>query len=164
MLCSGIKKRRKVQGHLWWWHLSFWATATHAEALLPRKWLDTCLVVRSSEYISYFALPLHAAFAFVIKLSLSWPRSFSILFSSPVLLRGVEWETGWVGICQLAQVNLPHLGVENSPKPRLQAHTLSSLSLPVQTWCLNVDWRRGANHRRGRILKQLFWLLSFLQL
>lgn len=55
--------------------------------LLYRKWLHICLLLWSSEWIPLCALHPHVAFAFLIKLPLSQPTSFSILFSTHVLLR-----------------------------------------------------------------------------
>lgn len=45
----------------------------------------------------FFALLLHTAFVFLIKLSLSQSMSFSILFSSPVLLSRGSEKTAWWG-------------------------------------------------------------------
>lgn len=87
---------------------------------LLTKWLGTCLLMGSSEHISCFALPQHEVFAFFIKLSLSWPRSFFYFFFSCALcaLVGAGRETSWVGICQPATVNIWALP-ENSRKTRL---------------------------------------------
>lgn len=118
-----------------------------------RKWLDTCLLMGSSEYISYFALPQYEVFAFFIKLFLSWPRSFFHLFFSWAIcfVVGRGGETSWVGISQPACDNIWAL-TENSCQTRLQIHTLSSLSLPMQTWFLNVAWGREARYIKEKVL------------
>lgn len=58
-----------------------------AEDLLSKKWLHICLLLWSSECVPLCALHPHVASAFLIKLPLSQPTSFSILFSPHVLLR-----------------------------------------------------------------------------
>lgn len=54
------------------------------------------LVFQFVPIASFPALLPHAAFVFLIKLSLSWPIRFSVLFSALVLLRkgseGRKWE------------------------------------------------------------------------
>ena len=63
-------------------------------ALLSWRWLNTCLPMGSSELIPCFALPLCAAFALPIKLSLSQTMSYltlTLLILSPVPPGGSEW-------------------------------------------------------------------------
>jgi len=59
----------------------------HGGALLFRRWLNTCLPMRSSELIPYFALLACAGFVFPVKLSLSQPTrflTFTLLILSPI--------------------------------------------------------------------------------
>jgi len=56
----------------------------HAGALLSWRWLNSCLLIASSERISGFALLACMAFALPTKLSLSQPMSF-LTFTLPVL-------------------------------------------------------------------------------
>lgn len=74
------------------------ASITPAEALLPGKGLNICLMMGSSEWIPLLPLLAHAAFAIFIKWSSTRPtRAFSILFSPHTLLRkGSERAAGWV--------------------------------------------------------------------
>lgn len=58
---------------------------------LPWKWLNVCLLMGNSEWISYFVLLAHATFGFPSKLFLSKPtgsHSFTFLILSPTPLRG----------------------------------------------------------------------------
>ena len=75
-------------------------------ALLSWRWLNTCLLMGSSEWIPCFALLAHAAFAFLTKLSLSQPTSFltfTLLNLSPIPT-GEEWVSScvvlicWLGL------------------------------------------------------------------
>lgn len=56
----------------------------HDEALLPRKWLEICLVMEGETKFPGFALIPCVAFAFFIKLPLSQPMSLAILLSYSV--------------------------------------------------------------------------------
>ena len=76
-------------------------------ALLSWRWLNTCLPMRSSEWIPYFALLACVAFALPIKRSLSQCMSF-LTFTLPVLssipTRG-EWASGCVVLSCLLGLN-----------------------------------------------------------
>ena len=65
--------------------LSSQVTAMCGGALLSWKWLNTRLLMWSSEQISYFTMLASTAFALPVKLSLSQPT-------------GVEWMSGWGGL------------------------------------------------------------------
>ena len=88
-----VGRRRRKGGHLEWWCLSSQLISMHAGALLSWRWLNTCLMMESTEWIPYFALLAQAAFALPINLSWSQPMSFlnfTLLILSPIPLRQNE--------------------------------------------------------------------------
>lgn len=65
-----------------------------------QKQLDICPLMESSEWIPYFALLAHTAFAFLFKLSLTWLTCpFVFLFSPHSSRDRGEKEAGWVPGC-----------------------------------------------------------------
>ena len=81
-----------------WWCLSSQGTVTCDGALLSWTWLNTCLLMGSSEWIPCFDLLACLAFGLPIKLSLFQPTSF-LTFTLPVLspchCEGSEWAAVW---------------------------------------------------------------------
>jgi len=67
MLSKKISGKGGGKGeHLWLWHLSSQVATKHAEALLPRKWLDICLLMGSAAFCFAYVL-LCTAFVSLIK-------------------------------------------------------------------------------------------------
>jgi len=87
------------EGLLWLWHLSSQETVKCDKALLSSKWLNICLPMWNSEQIPLFALLVHIAFAFPIKLSLSQPVSLFAFYFLSALLGQSEWLGGWTFGC-----------------------------------------------------------------
>jgi len=84
---KGCREGGGREGHLELRRLSSQVAVTCDGALLSRKRLNTCLTMGSSEYILYFALIAHIAFALPVKLSLTPPTSFltsALLFPTPL--------------------------------------------------------------------------------
>ena len=78
--------------------MSSQVTVMRDAALLSWRWLNTCLPIGSGESIPYFALLTCAAFALLIKLSLSQPTSFftfTLLILSPIPPGGSEQAAVW---------------------------------------------------------------------
>lgn len=103
-----LRKLGKEEGLGWcleFWPLSSQVTVLCDKALLSWKWLNLCLLMAPSEWILYFALFTHAAFAFSIKISLSQPsRFFSFLliwFPSPACWERDAWAAVWGLSCWL---------------------------------------------------------------
>ena len=91
-------KKEKGGGCSELWHLSSQITVTRDGALLSWRWLNTCLLMGSSELIPYLALLVCAAFALHIKLSLSQPvnfLTFALLILSSILRGGSERAAVW---------------------------------------------------------------------
>ena len=81
-----------------WWHLSSQVTITRNGALLSWRWLNTCLLMGSSEWSPYCVLLACTAFALHIKLSLSQPmrfHAFALLILSSILRGGSERAAVW---------------------------------------------------------------------
>ena len=57
-------------------HLNSPVTVMRDGVLLSWRWLNTCLLVGSGEWIHSFPLLVRTAFALPVKLSLSQPMSF----------------------------------------------------------------------------------------
>ena len=73
----------------------------HYRALLSWRWLNTCLPMRSGEWIPYLALLVHAAFALPIKQSLYQHTSFltfALLIVPPIPPWGGYWVSSCVGL------------------------------------------------------------------
>jgi len=70
--------------------LSSQVTVTRDGALLSWSWLNTCLLMGSSELISWFALLACVAFALPIKQSVSQPTSF-LTFTLPIIFPIPLW-------------------------------------------------------------------------
>jgi len=79
--------------------LSAQVTVIRDGALLPWRWLNTRLPMGSGEWIPFFALLAHAAFALPVQLPLSQPTSFltfTRLILSPIPLKaGSEQVVAW---------------------------------------------------------------------
>jgi len=93
--CSATKVGGKKEegGHLELRCLSSKVTVMHDTVLLSWRWLNTCLLMGSSERINCLALLSCAAFALLIKLSVSQSMSFltfTLSILSPILPMGVS--------------------------------------------------------------------------
>ena len=104
MSCSAIKagERGRKGRHLELWHLSCHVTIMNVAALCSWRWLNTCLLMGSSEWIPWFALLARAAFAILINLSLLQLTSF-LTFTLPVLSPVPLWGSEQVAVwCSVA--------------------------------------------------------------
>ena len=93
MSCSAYKAGRRQGGRSEWWRLSSQVTIMRDGALLSWRWLNTCLLMGSSEWIPCFALLVCTAFALLLSCLYLNPRVFSLLlfwFSPPSHRGGVS--------------------------------------------------------------------------
>lgn len=67
---------RSKSRYLWLWYLSSHLTIMHVEALLPRKWLNICLLMGSNGWILYFILFAHAALLHLLNSRYLNPQDF----------------------------------------------------------------------------------------
>lgn len=88
MLCSAVDAQgtEGKEECSWSWCLSSQSTAMCAEAMLPRKQLDVCLLIWSSEWITLFALLPCTALAVMIKMPLSWATNLLTFLLFPLHL------------------------------------------------------------------------------
>lgn len=117
-------------------------------------WTPACWWEVVNTFLTLLCLSMKVFCLFYFNCPYLDPGAFPI-FSSPVLsvLLWVQGErpAGWTSD------NIWAL-TENSCKTRLQIclvfeeNTLSSLSLPIQTWFLNVAWGRAASHIKDKVL------------
>ena len=90
---AGGRRRKGGRTCLKWQRLSSQVTIRCDGALLSWRWLNTCLLMGSSEWIPCFALLVRGAFASPIKLSWSQPTvffNFTLLILSPIPPEGNE--------------------------------------------------------------------------
>lgn len=138
--------RGEVRGYNFWLPKK---PPRHAEAMLSRKWLNICLLMESSKWITYFALLAYATLLHLLNcLNLnSWVFSFCSSFLSPILLGG-RGMSKWVSIQLLIGYNLWHTNSENTYGERIT--TLLKLFAP------GIIYFRTQSINKLKIIKKMF--------